>query len=891
MKKSFLILLCALILSCARAEENPDALKSPSHNKSEDLHLFTISWGIKTKTKQVWDGSVKAQKGTITSVVPFQRNEKPAESMLETEMSWRSTTYMDVEGIFLFVRGNAGTMISITTKSGNFSFKIGDVNKGESIKKLDGEVQIRNDSGRVLFRIAGLEKGIPGKGTATITPGIARANSLGTWVLSYTAPEGGIPVGGGIRISWHFTRSWGTPQFADPKGKNHVTVKTTGDCRLDYTSEHMGIFEYPYSLGRILVRVFDKPLLKGEKIIVTLGDTSEGGPGFEAPVITEEKDIIRVEDCVEVPDGAFPTYRRLREVPFIGVLSSEPYRFFVVAPSVIQKGVPFDLKLTVEDEFRNVTSGFKGEIELCVNGKAAKQEIMTKENRGRLKIGNLVLDSPGPHWIMVKALSGDLSGESNPILCVDGKPENILVWGELHGHSENSDGYNTADDYFDFARNRALLDFAALSDHDVELDAPDYLVSQMWEWNNIASKKYNAPPEFCTIPAYEWSPARETDSMTAPFGDHNVYYGIEGKPIFQACSPESSSLPKLYERLKEVKDCEVQAIPHVGGAVSNWEYLDQGLENLCEIYSVHGSFEEFGKIYLDKRYMVGFVGAADSHNGRIGGFPPGNVPGHYTHGGLTAAFVPDLSRKSLFNAFKKRSVYATSGERIFVDFRINEFPMGSLFVCDVPPRIHARVMGTAPLLFVELVKNGRVINRWENEYKDENRIALLWNNRVEKENILDFDDSLWSYHLRFVNWQGGIKVNKGDISLRDTCSFDYPKDRILKKEKNKILWSSETRGDWDGISFMITDPNAIMDINLGEYHKSISSSELEMGMNSIILGESDSLIAVKGIPEKRDMVWEITDHSILYRWNYYYLRVMQINGEMAWSSPIFIQKN
>jgi hypothetical protein len=891
MKKIFPMFLCVLIYFCAFADESPDSPKTPSQNKSGDIHLFTISWGIKTKTKQVWDGSVKVREGTITSVVPFQRNEKPTESMLESESSWHSTTYIDVEGIFLFVRGNAGTMISISTKSGDFSFNIGDVKKGEIISKLGGEVQIRNDSGKVLFRIVGLEKGIPGKGTATITPNIARANSLGTWVLTYSAPEEGIPVGGGIRISWHFTRSWGTPQFKDPGAKNFVTVKTTGDCRLDYTSEHMGIFEYPYSLGRILVRVFDKPLLKGEKIIVTLGDKSGGCPGFEAPVIREEKDIIRVEDCTEIPEGVFPIYRRLREVPFIRVFPSEPRRFFVVAPSIVQKGVPFDLKATAEDEFRNVVSDLSGEIGVWIDANPVKKERLSNDKQSPIRIENLVLDSTGPHWITVKLPEHKLAGESNPILCVEEKPENILVWGELHGHSEHSDGYNTADDYFNFARNNALLDFAALSDHDVELDAPDYLVSQMWEWNNIASKKHNAPPEFCTLPAYEWSPGRETGSTTAPFGDHNVYYEKEGNSIFQAFSQESSSLPKLYERLKEIKDCEVQAIPHVGGAVSNWEYFDQGLENLCEIHSVHGSFEEFGKKYLDMGYMVGFVGAADSHNGRIGGFPPGSVPGHYAHGGLTAVFVPDLSRKSLFDAFKKRSVYATSGDRIFVDFRIIRFPMGSLFVCDVPPSIYVRVMGTAPLLFVELVKNGKVINRWENEYEYENRITLLWNNRIEKENIFDFDNSLWSYHLRFVNWQGGIKVNKGDISLRDTCSFDYPKDRILTQEKNKIHWSSETRGDWDGISFSITDQNVGMDILLGNYNKSISASELEMGMNTIILGESDSLIVIKGIPEKRDMVWEITDNSILYRWNYYYLRVIQINGEMAWSSPIWIQKN
>ena len=61
----------------------------------------------------------------------------------------------------------------------------------------------------------------------------------------------------------------------------------------------------------------------------------------------------------------------------------------------------------------------------------------------------------------------------------------------------------------------------------------------------------------------------------------------------------------------------VKLIPHVGGAIKNWEIHHSGFETLGEIYSVHGSFEYFGQIALEKGYRIGFVGAADAHNGRI----------------------------------------------------------------------------------------------------------------------------------------------------------------------------------------------------------------------------------------------------------------------------------
>jgi hypothetical protein len=361
-------------------------------------------------------------------------------------------------------------------------------------------------------------------------------------------------------------------------------------------------------------------------------------------------------------------------------------------------------------------------------------------------------------------------------------------------------------------------------------------------------------------------------------------------PIFKACDPDASTLPKLYQHLKSIKDCDVQVIPHIGGAVSSWEYHDPKLESLAEIFSVHGGFENFGEIALQKGYHIGFVGASDSHSGQVGGFPPGYAGGHYTHGGLTAAYVPELTRKDLLASFKKRNVYATSGVRITLDFNINKQPMGSVIETDATPLIEAEVIGKAPLLSVEVVKNGKVIHTWLNEYEGADNVTMLWGNHVEKDDLLDFDESLWSYYLRFVDWAGGVKAVPGKLALTKTCSFDYPKDKTVEKGDSEIQWTSQTRGDWDGVAFQLQGDPSKLEIQVGEYKETVRVAELELGLNRKVLGESDELLIVKGTPQKRHTAFQIKDYSILYKSNYYYLRVLQADGEMAWSSPIWIKK-
>ncbi len=148
-----------------------------------------------------------------------------------------------------------------------------------------------------------------------------------------------------------------------------------------------------------------------------------------------------------------------------------------------------------------------------------------------------------------------------------------------------------------------------------------------------------------------------------------------------------------------------------------------------EIYSKHGLSECFGNCWplfsqdperfvqkaLNKGYKLGFTGGTDTHISR----PASNMPEfrrgiRYPKGGLTAVWAKELNRKSIFDALRARSCYATTGERIIIKFSINGYPMGRIIEksylngCQAVT-IKTLAAGTERLEKVEIIRNSKVI--------------------------------------------------------------------------------------------------------------------------------------------------------------------------------------
>lgn len=293
-----------------------------------------------------------------------------------------------------------------------------------------------------------------------------------------------------------------------------------------------------------------------------------------------------------------------------------------------------------------------------------------------------------------------------------------LLFGDIHGQSDMSDGSGQIDLYYNYARTVSKLDFTALTDHDCFTDV---ITESEWEYMRTTCNEFNRDGEFSTLLAYEWT----SNEVRYDFGHKNVYYpGGEGE-IFRACEKEGLTPDRLFANVKKYGGI---AIPHhpaatweVVSAATDWDFHDPEVQRLAEIFSRHAPFEKKGttSIYtknnprldgkyvqdaLAKGYRLGFTAGSDSHQME-----------HGTEGGIVAAFVPAQRREDIFAALYNRFVYATTGARILVSLKINGARMGSeISVCAGGRlRVEIDVLGTRALRSVELVpgQRGRVLPR------------------------------------------------------------------------------------------------------------------------------------------------------------------------------------
>jgi hypothetical protein len=162
---------------------------------------------------------------------------------------------------------------------------------------------------------------------------------------------------------------------------------------------------------------------------------------------------------------------------------------------------------------------------------------------------------------------------------------------------------------------------------------------------------------------------------------------------------------------------------HVGGGpvATDWDVIpDKSKEWLVEICSIHGNSECFScesSIYhpvegafvrdaLARGYTLGIIGGGDTHDGH-----PGQRSAGALVNGILAVYSPELSREAIWEAFRNRHVYGTSGPKIILNFRVADHPMGSEVAWTAsngPVPVTVRAVGCAEIATVEIIRNGEV---------------------------------------------------------------------------------------------------------------------------------------------------------------------------------------
>jgi hypothetical protein len=682
--------------------------------------------------------------------------------------------------------------------------------------------------------------------------GNVTAGSYQTCKITYTAGFAGIDDTGSLKFVMRYPTDAAPPQFDNPSAANYTTASASNNAIL---SLRYDVKDNVRPWGKtILVKVVQGYLRRGDRIVLTLGDRTGGSPGWRVQTFAQKPFQIRVlvdryATYVHEPVPNPPTFR---------IVAGKPVKLVAVAPSLVQPRKKFRIRTKAEDGWGNPV--------------------------GRARtIANPGFAEPGCRRVEVKDEQTKLKATTNPILIRDCERYG-RYWADLHGQSEETIGTNSVEDYFRFARDLGFVDIASHQGNDFQI------TDGFWRKIQETTRRYNKSGRFVAFPGWEWS------GNTGLGGDRNVVYRSEGGPIHrssralvgehESVEAVSPDVEDLFRRLRGRRD--VMLIPHVGGRYADIERFSEALEPVVEVHSAWGTFEWMLEDACKFGYRVGVVANSDGHKGRPGASYPGaGIFGSY--GGLTCVLAESLDRDTVWRAYRERRVYATTGARILLDVSADggDTHMGSVVHLDrkdEPPSFEVSVHGTAPIERVEFRNGSEILKTVRNYDADDlgSRVKVLWQGAEVRG------------RGRQVRWDGGLRVDSNRIRSFRPINFYNLEQACARAGPRALEWRSQTTGGVAGVIVNLEKPQS------GQLH--VSTEQKRFGLALSHIGLTGRTYRLGGL-EKRISAYRLPSRppsmELAFRYrpprgklhsgdNPLYVKVVQEDGHMAWSSPIYV---
>ena len=710
-----------------------------------------------------------------------------------------------------------------------------------------------------------------------------------SWIsveLTYTVR--GLALKPGARVVVGRSSQWDRGDLQnDAPGDGYVTIRSSRpDVRFARVEIPRGPERYSAVGARPAFQLAQGSLSRGDSFTLVLGDRVDGGRGWHIHTYENDRTVVPVY-VDHSGDGRYPAH----DWPSFRVVGGEAAGVTAFAPSVVEPGEAFELAVRSEDGNFNRANGSIPGYSVTLNDRPFR--AIPAGGPALNVLEDVRLDEEGVYRFGIRTADGRINGASNPVW-VRRNPPHRVFWGETHSHAGLAEGQGSVDAAFRHARDDARLDFYGMSDHDTAMDDLE------WESVREAVNSYSEPGRFVTFLGYEWTVQRRFG------GHHNVFYRRPFEDRIDA--QQAPNLTALYQGLRERYDTnDVLIIPHAHQP-GDWRNSDADMETVVEIMSMHGTFEWFGNYYLRNGHQVGFLAASDDHRTHPG-YTGTRARGMTQFGGLAAAMASEKTGDAVFDALKRRRVYATTtSDRIIVDLELNGEPMGQRIAYSEDRRLRARVMGTAPISEVAVVRNGDEVYRMR-------PVKASLGGRVTAQ--VSFESSTEPFirdSPRGVRrWSGTIEVQAAELTGFRVPRIENRHLESWERDGDRILFRTVTRGRADSVLLDLegASPSTeiVLDLDEGsEFGKApihvrgyrtfpaqtsgLRFSDLRDGLiEQKLRAEPDSdRVALQLIADDRplDCDFEFVDHGVAGHGDYYYVRVKQLDGAMAWSSPIWV---
>jgi len=499
-----------------------------------------------------------------------------------------------------------------------------------------------------------------------------------------------------------------------------------------------------------------------------------------------------------------------------------------------------------------------------------------------------------------------------------------LLFGDLHNHCGISYAHGSLEDALRNARER--LDFVSVTGHAHWPDMPDpdesiqYIIDfhregfakleRGWPAMMETLREFDREGEFVVFPGFEVH-------FTAT-GDRNIVYrDLEGDPLYP------DDLEDLHRQLRALREQGRDSIaqPHhigyrKGTRGIDWDSFSPEFAPFVEMVSMHGCSEssentrpflhsmgpsdwestvEYG---LKRGHVFGFSGGTDHHSGH---------PGSYGHG-LTGLWAEGRSREAIWEALNERRMFALTGDRMDLQFALNDAPMGSVVAPEGQDRIEFELAAGGAIDCVDVVRDGELVKRFSQcDMPVEDGEADPIHTKL-------FLELGWGARHRSHGWRVEFGVSDGEIlgveprfrgrevvsPVEGEDEDGFYESRVLERGKHSVAFETVTRGNptnftpaTQGMCLEVKAPrSATVFAEFGDRREEWPLEALLQGARSGRLRDIASPAwRFHRAPLPGQWKWRgaWTDESRREEASYY-LRVRQRNDQWAWSSPVFLRK-
>ena len=718
------------------------------------------------------------------------------------------------------------------------------------------------------------------------------ATAYDTLTQIFTIGSADIEAGGGFLIGRHFMAGYRF-QTTEASAENYITIESSNPNVVFAVDSHplAGMHGgFRGAASSLVFRVASGTLTKGDQVTIVYGDTSAAGPGFQMPEVGTDFMVFPIYVTFDAND----LFIALPIQP-VSITGSSLIGVHGFAPSVVAVGQSFEIAVRARDRFFNRPKENSPAWVVKLNN-----EIITRTapSKDAITVVKLVegLTEPGVYQLTIESVDSSITGYGNPILA-EVAPERYIYWGDTHGHSGFAEGLGTPDRFMQWAKEDARLDFVTHSEHAIWMDD--------FEWRVLIDnvKKFS-DDNFTAFLGYEWTRPKFFG------GHHNVIFRTaDGRERVPA--QLYGTLSRLYRGLHEKHDAkDVVVIPHAHQP-GNYRLVDPELVPIVEIMSQHGTFEWFGQKYLEQGHEVGFTAASDNHLSQPGYSAP-RAGGLSQRGGLGALIAPDKTRDSLFDAMKSSNAYATTGDRIILDFNVNGTTIGKRMPFAQKRMVSGRVIAAWPIAEIFVIKNGEL--SWHQDYiaMSETEIPTTGNYKLslgsESKPHHEHDNPRGWKH-----WSGTLTIS--GATLLDAQGNDFTNaqtQRLQIGEGGEIQFTTLSRGDESSIDLTLTDMTTDASVTIAiaagrEYgsgpptfrqHQRFDPQTITMPLHgpngesskrSVPVADYLDSIRIRRIIKngERDISFEVNDQGTVAG-DYYYIRAVLTNDAIAWSSPVWV---